>query len=259
MSDEIILYSEQDIEYYQQMNLSDLQETMEAMVVVSKRISDNYEFLENAKWYKRALATISGKVKKTQREIATDHAIVSQYCVQVVKEFVRRGLITQERVNVLEGKVNELYNQFTRLVQATGAGLKAGDDYTTFVVALQCGYYSDTLKSALSISKMLGRFDVQSEKFHINVEAVRKNIPSEPKTMVDRLLEIQGASTEDIDFYRDYAENYSGNLAKAIRLCIKLQEAGCLDEEGVLKTVAASNLKNEKLSFADFIRWIVNF
>ena len=144
-----ILYSEQDIEYYKQMSEGELQETMEQMLKVGQRIVENHSFLQSAPWYKRALSTISGKTKRTQKEIATDHAIISVYCVQVIKEFVNRGLITQEKVNVLEGKVNELYNQFTRLVQVTGTAVNAIDDYNTFNLALQIGYYSDTLISAL--------------------------------------------------------------------------------------------------------------
>jgi hypothetical protein len=63
-------------------------------------------------------------MRKTQREIAADHALMSMYCIQIMREFVERGFITQARISVVEEKLNELYAQFSRLLQATGCAFK---------------------------------------------------------------------------------------------------------------------------------------
>ena len=252
-----ILYSEQDIEYYKRMSEGELQETMEQMLKVGHRIAENHSFLQNAPWYKRALSTISGKTKRTQKEIATDHAIISVYCVQVIKEFVNRGLITQEKVNVLEGKVNELYNQFTRLVQVTGTAVNAIDDYNTFNLALQIGYYSDTLISALQIASTIHRLSDQTEKFQIILGAIKKYITTTPKTVAERLLEIQNASSDDLIFLKKFVDQSNNNIAKCIRICLKLRDADCLDETGVLKAMEAAELINSKNTIDEFIGYIV--
>ncbi len=253
----VVLYSEQDIEAYKQMSESELQLTMEQMLQVGQRITENHDFLKNAPWYKRAISTISGKTKRTQREIASDHAIMSAYCVQVMREFVNRGIVTQERVNVLEGKVNELYNQFTRLVQVTGAAVNAIDDYNTFNLALQVGYYTDSLLSALQIGAIIHRLYDNSEKFQIVLSAIKKYIISTPQTTVERLLEIQNATSKELDFYKQFANQSNSSIAKAIRICLKLRDADCLDEMGALKAIEATSMTNEKNTIDQFIESII--
>jgi hypothetical protein len=230
---------------------------MEQMIEVSNRIAVNHTFLENAPWYKRALATISGKTKRTQKEIATDHAIISAYCVQIMREIVNRGLITQERVNVLEGKVNELYNQFTRLVQATGSAVNAIDDYNTLNLGLQIGYYSDTLMSALQISAIIHRLNEQPQKLQIVLGAIKKYIIATPKTLAERLLEIQTADGDELAFYKNFNEHSNSNIAKSIRICLKLRDADCLDETGALKAVESAGLTNKKNTIEEFIADII--
>ena len=249
----MILYSDQDIEFYKQMGEGELQKTIEQMVEVSYRIAVNHVFLENAPWYKRALATISGKIKRTQKEIAADQAIISAYCVQIMGEFVNRGLITQERVNILEGKVNELYDQFTRLVQATGSAVNAIDDYNTFNLGLQTGYYSDTLISALQISAIICRLSEQPQKFQIVLGAIKKYIVATPKTVAERLLEIQTADGDELTFYKNFAEQSNSNIAKSIKICLKLRDAECLDEAGAIKAIEAAGLINNPNTIDEFI------
>ena len=253
----IALYTEEDVECFKQMAEGEQQVAIEQMISVSKRLSNNYAFLENAPWYKRALSTLSGKMRKTQREIATDHALMSTYCVQIMSAFVERGLITQARMGVVEEKLNELYAQFPRLVQATGNAFKGAQDYTTLVLAILSGYYSDTLFSALKMCAVIQQFDRQSEQFDIVMEAVRKHIPSTPKPASIRLLELQYADKPTLSFYHEFAEEKDNAFFKAIRRCIKLREASCFDAAGVLKVLSAVGLENEALTLDEFIARVV--
>lgn len=255
---EIVLYSNQDVEYYEQMSEGELRQTMEQMIKIGHHIAENHSFLENAPWYKRAVATISGKTKRTQKEIAADHAIISAYCVQIIKEFVNRGLVTQERVNILEEKVNELYNQFTRLVQVTGSAVNAIDDYNTFNLGLQIGYYSDTLMSALQISAIIHRLSEQPQKLQIVLGAIKKYIIATPKTLAERLLEIQTADGDELTFYKNFIEQSNSNIAKSIRICLKLRDADCLDETGALKAIEAAGLANNQNTIDEFIADIIS-
>ena len=254
---EMILFSEQDIEQLKLLSGSELQSTIEQMIMLGKRVSDNYSFLETAPWYKRALATISGKTKRTQREIATDQAIISMYCVQIVGEFVNRGIITQNRVTELENKVNEIYQQFTRLAQATGNAVNAMDDYTTLSLGVLSGYYSDSLISAIHIGNMLSRIDVRSEKFNVMIGAIRKNIVSKPVLTEQRLLEISKASANDMRYYYEYAENGTGKFAKTVKLCLNLIEAKCFDETGAQKALNSSGFTNKEMTFDEFVTKII--
>lgn len=254
---EMILFSEQDVEQLKLLSERELQSTIEQMVMLGKRVSDNYSFLETAPWYKRALATISGKTKRTQREIATDQALMSMYCMQMVGEFVNRGLITQSSVNELENKVNELYQQFTRLVQATGAAFSAVDNYTTLSLGVLSGYYSDNLISAVHIGKMLSNIDVRSEKFHIMMGAIRKNVVSTSKTTAQRLMEISNASISDLQYYQEFAETSMGSFAKTMKICLKLLEANCFNETGAMKAAQSAGFTNNELEFDAFVTKII--
>lgn len=254
---EMILFSEQDIEQLKLLSGSELQSTIEQMVMLGKKVSDNYSFLETAPWYKRALATISGKTKRTQREIATDQALMSMYCMQVVGEFVNRGLITQSRVTELEEKVNEIYQQFTRLVQATGVAFNSVDNYTTLSLGIMTGYYSDSLISAIHISNMLSKIDTNSEKFNVIIGAIKKNISSEAKSTAHRLVEIEKASMSDLRYYQAFAETGIGSFARTVKICLKLIEANCFDEEGAEKAVKSAGFTNNELTFDEFVAKII--
>ena len=250
---DIVLFTEQDIEYYKQMSENELQAVMEQMLSVGQRIATNHSFLETAPWYKRAVATISGKTKRTQREIATDSAIMSTYCIQIMREFVNRGLVTQARVNLLEEKVNELYCQFTRLVQATGVAVSAMDEYNTFALALQIGHYSDSLLSAVKIWSIIKRFDNNEEKYNIVLGAIKKYIPSVPRTITERLLEIRDASKTELDYYQEFVIQSNSKIAKAIRICLKLHNFDCLDETGAKKAIETAEISNNNFTIDEFI------
>jgi hypothetical protein len=249
----VALYAEQDVEYFKQMTEGERHIVIEQMISVSKHLSDNYAFLENAPWYKRALSTLSGKMRKTQREIAADHALMSMYCIQIMREFVERGFITQARISVVEEKLNELYAQFSRLLQATGCAFKDAQDYTTLALAILSGHYSDTLLSALKIYATIQQFDRSSEQFNIVMEAVRKHVPSNPKSIAMRLLELQYADKPALAFYRELAEGKDNAFFKAIRRCIRLCEVSCFDDAGVSKVLSAVGLENEALTLSEFI------
>jgi hypothetical protein len=227
------------------------------MVMLGKKVSDNYSFLETAPWYKMALATVSGKTKRTQREIATDQALMSMYCMQVVGEFVNRGIITQTRVTELESKVNEIYQQFTRLVQATGTAFTAVDNYTTLSLGILSGYYTDSLISAIHIGSMLSRIDVRSEKFNVMMGAIKKNISSNAKTTAKRLTELSKASANDMRYYQESSETEAGSFARTVKICLKLIEANCFDEEGAEKAAKSAGFTNNELTFDEFVAKII--
>ena len=192
-----------------------------------------------------------------QLQFAYEYALISIYCVQLVREIIKRGILTQSKVKELEYKVDEIYQQFRMLLENAGTEFEKIDKYNTLLFGILSGYYDDSLISAIHISRILSNINIRSEKFNVIMNAINRNILSPTKTTIQRLMELSNATDKELNYYQAFSEKVSGSFARTIKICLKLIEADCFDEVGALKATQVAGFTNDILMFHEFIAEII--
>lgn len=244
-----VLFNEEDIEYFSHLDDNELSIVVQQMQYVANKVANDYSMISTAPWYRRALMTISGKLKKTEKEIIKNQALMTMYCTQIISEFVKRQMITQYKVNELERKINDLYIDMNQCVQYVGLTLKT----TTLLFDIIGG--NDNIFTIIKLVDKLKEIDEKYRDVFFN--AISKFIPTNKKNSIERFFELKDANIKEKNFYIDFCERNEGLFSEIIKLFIELMNYNCFDENGIQKVIEMVHFDNKEENMIDFIKRIL--